>query len=443
MHLCGCTLAVLFGLTAFSFISAELTHANTTYTFESSLNRLLPRKGSSGGGRGGGGKGRGGTGGSSGSSSSSKVQTSSTLVRTATVSSSGGGSPLRLGPNTRFPGRWVGGGRRGDIYGSCRFGSGIKGTNGPREEPLTSSVQNANFPFGFWPVWFPHGYSGTSGYEYPSSTLNDTRPGEELVVVDVRPDPASVQVPDEEKNHTYYMFGDKDSVNIMMENLVLPKSQGGCNTINATTTNWTLSAVPMDRFELGHVIQWYRSSSFALAYTGYNNSYAYPPLNYTSPVNTSDPLPAALLTSEYLSCLNKTIGGTLPIMDAEAGKGLSENEIGAIIACSIIGSFVLIIVGLLCRCRWKEARRKRHERKDQFSWYKTHRNTLGNPSSHGASRFSNLWASPSSTYFRHSLSPTLSNISPLLTPASSQYELLGTGAKSLEPDKARQLRLES
>jgi len=431
MHFSGYLSRVLVGLTALLPISAQAINANTKDVLVSSPNRLLPRKGGSGSGRGGGGGGgRGGTGGPRGSSSNPTVKSSSSLVRTAGASSGGGGSPYRLGSNSRFPGRSVGGGSRGGIYGSSRFGSGIYST----DTSMVERVEGTDFTFGFWPIWFPDSYCGSGGYEYPSSRLNDTRPGEELVVVDIQLDPAYGKVSEEGKNHTYYMFGDKASVDIMMDILVLPTDQGGCHTIDANPANWTLSTASKDRFEPGHVLQWYRSSSFALAYTGYNNSYAYQPLNTTTPANMSDPLPSALLTSEYLSCLNKTIGDALPIMDAE--NTLSKGVIAAIATCSVIG-----LIGLITACCWccrkinraEKASKEVHERK--YLSYRLARDREGDGASivlpsYRASTVSKLRSPTASTF---SLSPTLDHVSTPPSPVLGWRASLAV-ANSLEPD---------
>jgi len=67
-----------------------------------------------------------------------------------------------------------------------------------------------------------------------------------------------------------------------------------------------------------------------------NNTYAYSPLNATNPANIGNPSPFAPPTPEYLSCLNKTIGGALLIMDSE--KVLTDEEMHAIIFYSVSGS---------------------------------------------------------------------------------------------------------
>ena len=353
MHFSGYLSGVLFGLPFLLSISAYSIDTSKTDALGSLLNRLLPR-GDDGQER-------------PSRSGNSKTPTSnpppeyvsfSYTPRRASVFSSGGGASETLS-NSRFPGRRAGGYKRREVYGMRRCGLWSRGTDAP------VSMENVGFDFGFWPIWFPDGYCGTSRYEYPSLTLNDTRPGGEMVVVDLQPDSTQIQLSAEETNHTYYMYGDKDSVVLMMNILVLPRDQGGCNTLNNSLVNWTLSTATEDRLDPGHALQWYRSSSFVLAYTGYNNSYAYPPLNTTSAVNMSDPLPSALLTSEYLFCLIKTIGDALPIMDANDAS-LSAGQIariGGVIgglfgALAIAMCYVCYGYGQCCSCCYRSRKRK-------------------------------------------------------------------------------------
>ena len=410
MHLSRYLSGVLYSLSALPFNSAQSVNTNKTDALGSSPNRLLPRGGSS----------------SNSSPRYGGLFSSSSIFRKASISSGGGGPPLRLSSDSRFPGRLAGGGGRGGIYGTSRFGSGSYGTGAP------ICMEDADFVFGFWPIWFPDGYCGTSAYEYPSTKLNDTRPGGEIVVVDLQPNSTDFQISAEEKNHTYYMFGDKDSVVQMMDMLSRPNHQGGCNVLNASPANWTLSTVAKDRFEPGHVLQWYRSNSFALAYTGYNNSHAYPPLNTTSSVNMSDPLPSALLVSEYLSCLNKTIGDDLPIMDAEEKK-LSPTQIAAIAIGSYFGLVSLILV--CCECRTSRLCRsglwRRRERRVTNA-------NIGPTIGHGRSKSDVTLAdlpsyrSSTSSNRRSSLASTLNNtpISPTLGRNPS-----GLPSYSREPDR--------
>jgi hypothetical protein len=144
------------------------------------------------------------------------------------------------------------------------------------------------------------------------------------------------------------MIGDSQSVTTLLS--VLADPQGtytyGCGVeklpIDSFNSSGPLSSV---RFE--NVIQWYRASSFALAYTGYNNTYALPPFNLTAGLgwNDSTPLPAALISSPFLQCINKTVTAALPIIDqADSSSPLQPGAMAGI----IIGFVAAIILSCLC-----------------------------------------------------------------------------------------------
>jgi hypothetical protein len=142
------------------------------------------------------------------------------------------------------------------------------------------------------------------------------------------------------------MIGDLQLVTALLS--VLADSQGtytyGCGVekLNVDPFNSSSPLTPV-RFE--NFIEWYRSSSFALAYTGYNNTYALPPLNQTAGLGWHDStlLPVALISSPFLQCINETIIASLPILD-QANSPLSTGELAGI----IIGFAVAIILSCLC-----------------------------------------------------------------------------------------------
>jgi len=115
---------------------------------------------------------------------------------------------------------------------------------------------------------------------------------------------------------SYYIVGDADSVSAVMEALV-----SGCSVVNATAT------VVDDNNPTVHVeqaVQYYRSSSFMLALSSYNDT-ANSPSNAPADNNTAappagvdTPLPSGTDTT-FLNCLNTTIGDAVPIMDAAPG----------------------------------------------------------------------------------------------------------------------------
>jgi hypothetical protein len=304
----------------------------------------------SGGGRGGGGGGggrgfstssgasRGGSGDTGYSSISySRVTTSG---RNANYFGGGGGKPFAISDSTIFNGRLMGGGSRGQVMGTRRYGSGYPYSSGSTGSRGTAGQP---FPFGFWPLfWVGHGHSDEYG---ANQTLAALRPGGEQVIVELTPNAAAYTwntTTVDGFNETYWMIGDRESATALLS--VLMDVPGlypfGCGILNAAITPFDPSndSTPVD-FE--NVIQWYRASSFALAFQGYNNTYSFPPLNETSEDmgwDYSTPLPEQLVESPFLQCINSTISAALPILD-KGKPALSPEAIAGIVIGSIVGFF--------------------------------------------------------------------------------------------------------
>lgn len=336
-----------------------------------SLPRGLSLKGGGGGGgRGGGGGGRSSSSGgtrSSGSSSSSSgtyvptgpagrggsgntgrpaIVSSTAANRAANYFSPGGGQRVILPSTSVFKGREMGGGARADVAGTRGYGSGYPYYQG---DIRRTGVIGQPFPFGFWPVyWGGHGHS----HEYGgNATVEAERPGGEQVIILLAPtvnDTTWSSTPIGQGNESLWMIGDRESVTALLSLLVDPSSSYtyGCGVKTGTPIpfNGTSTQSPV-RFE--NVVQWYRSSSFALAYQRYNNSYALSPLNETTRLDWSEstPLPSTFESSSFLQCVNKTITAALPILDAEQEThALSPGEIAGIVIGSIAAALLLIVL---------------------------------------------------------------------------------------------------
>ncbi|CAE7224450.1 unnamed protein product [Rhizoctonia solani] len=280
---------------------------------------FVPRAGG-GGGRGGGGGGGGGRGGSGGSGGGSGGGSRGGVTfagangnRGASSYGAGGGRPTTIASGA-FAGRSMGGGTRSQVYGNSRYGSGYPYGGG-------SSVAGRGFPFGYWPVFVPIGAgAGYYGYREYGPANNDSRPGGPMQQALVRYSewPSDGGGTNTTNNATapYYIVGDADSVSAVMEALVAQ-----CSVVNATGT-------PVDEnnstVHVEQAVQYYRSSSFMLALTSYNNSANLPSNAPTD--NNTEALPPSSDTSlptgtntTFLACLNDTIGASVPIMDAAPG----------------------------------------------------------------------------------------------------------------------------
>jgi hypothetical protein len=169
------------------------------------------------------------------------------------------------------------------------------------------------------------------------------------------------------------MIGDYESVTAMITVLADPANNTGtpygCSvknlgpySLNTASDNGTLPV----KFQ--NVIQWYRSSSFALAYAGYNNSYAVAPLNETGTLGWNDtaPLPTQQVNSAFLRCINNTITAALPILDAEDNKKkLSPGAIAGIVIGSVVGAFALIGLAAFLWLRYIQKKYGKKDKKDK------------------------------------------------------------------------------
>ncbi|CAE7201433.1 unnamed protein product [Rhizoctonia solani] len=264
---------------------------------------LYPRKGGGGGGRGGGGRGVKGSSGSRGGRSISGLngkQTSS--------GSRGGGTVTTIPSGSRFSGRQAGGGSRDGVYGGSYYGSGY-----PYGSYGSSWVGGRPFPFYYWPVYIgPHEYYGSSEYGPANST---ERPGGPMYTISVYSTDAKYNTSD-----VYRILGDKDSVAT-----VLAALQSNCTVAGGTMFDYdpTSSDLAHSLPRIESVIQWYRSSSFALSLDGYNNSAS--AVTAAALSNNTQQLIAALppstplpsnLNRAFLDCVNYTTANSLPLVDA-------------------------------------------------------------------------------------------------------------------------------
>jgi hypothetical protein len=242
----------------------------------------------------------------------------------------------------------MGGGTRGEVQGTRAFGSGYPYSVG---EVSHTGVAGQPFPFGFWPIyWIGHGHSDEYG---ANTTVAAQRPGGNQVIVQIAPNVTSSTWNTtliNGVNETYWMIGDDESVVTLLSILVDKNATDlyGCGVQNLTIQPFN-SSDPLNPVRFENVIQWYRASSFALAFTGYNNIYALPPLNETADLGWDDstPLPDALQYSPFLQCINGTISAALPILDRE-GPALSKGQIAGIAVGSVFGALFLCCCSCCC-----------------------------------------------------------------------------------------------
>jgi hypothetical protein len=216
--------------------------------------------------------------------------------------SAGGGSGATISNDSSHPFAWraIGNGTRADIRGTRAFGSGY-----PYGATNYSTIAGRPFPFGSWPLYWPNNLMGSDEY---GPELDLIRPGGQLVVTPVTSDISYWNL-----TETYYTIGDRDSSVAMMNSLVtwcdaLPAWPALFNPSANTTSSTTTPNI-----QVQNVIQYYRASSFALAYTNYTNAFA---LNATAEGTESTSLPDIVLASSFRICIDGVIANALPILDA-------------------------------------------------------------------------------------------------------------------------------
>lgn len=247
----------------------------------------------------------------------------------------------------------MGGGTRAQVVGTPRFASGYPYYV---NNPQTRGVYFNPFPFGFWPIyWYGHGYSEEYGY---NRSVADQRPGGNLSMVNLAPASGSSWNTSAVNgiNETYWMVGDLDTVTTLLSLLVDPQGGTtdpyGCSVQNSTIEPFN-STDPSLPFHFANVLQWYRSSSYALAYTGYNNTYAFAPLNESTTLDQASPYPQEQLYSPFLQCINNTLITAIAILDGNP-PGLSGGAIAGIVIGSVAGAVIIGICAWFLYRKWRK-----------------------------------------------------------------------------------------
>ncbi|KDQ50248.1 hypothetical protein JAAARDRAFT_211840 [Jaapia argillacea MUCL 33604] len=297
------------------------------------ISSLHPRKG-------GGSKGKGSTSGSKGGSTPTRKGGSSTRLgfssgvsgKTMSSYSPGGGKPFKLGSSSPFSGRLAGGGTRAQVFGNSRYGSGYPyGGSG-------TYIDYRPLPYVFYPVPIYPDYYGSDTYAH----FNDTqRPGGNVSVVILQGNnfPHTPEI--------YRVVGDRFSVSAVLDAVVID-----CSVQNTTLISFDLTANSYPEPE--QIIQWYRASTFGLSLDSYNNSASLPSnmpsSNNTAPLPLSadTPLPNGL-NMTFLSCLNMTIGASIPLVDPPRSYQYRRGILIGIILAAIVG--FLFFVGVFIHHR--------------------------------------------------------------------------------------------
>jgi hypothetical protein len=245
---------------------------------------------------------------------------------------SGGGGPiLNISDDSSHPfaGRSFGGATRDRLRGTRAFGSGY-----PYGNISSTTISGRPFPFGVWPLWWGQNFMGSDEY---GPQLDTVRPGGLLVVQPVTStDPTWNNITSEE---TYHIVADRDTNLAIMTSIVT-----WCHATPLWATIFDPETSPI---KPENVIQYYRASSFALAFKGYNNTFARQ-VNTEAPITDSTPLPDFVEYSPFRNCVDGVIMDALPIVDSQpADDGGLGTTLG--IVFGIFGIPILCFFWCICR----------------------------------------------------------------------------------------------
>jgi hypothetical protein len=196
-----------------------------------------------------------------------------------------------------------------------------------------STIAGRPFPYGVWPIYWGNNITGSDEY---GLGLDPIRPGGPLVIQ---------AIVNSKSNETYYHITDRDTALAMMTSFV---------TWCHVTPAWPTIYEPgnsTNTIGIENVIQYYRASSYALAFAGYNNSRA---LNSSTEASDadSDPLPDSVTNSTFRQCIDGVIANALPIIDGPSKHSYLGLILGLVLG--IFGGPALLILWRVLALIWHE-----------------------------------------------------------------------------------------
>ncbi|KAG8820423.1 hypothetical protein FRC19_008877 [Serendipita sp. 401] len=219
----------------------------------------------------------------------------------------GGGKFAKIPKDSQHPfeNRTFGAAKRSEIRGTAAFGSGY-----PYGVTNQTTLSGRPFPFGVWPLYWGHNHMGADEY---GPQLDAVRPGGFVAQVPLRTTTEHFEVADDE---VYYAIGDRESLLLLMISYV---------TWCHVTPAWPSRFEPTSEnstVKLENVIQYFRASSFALATSVYNNTFA----SISNSVESS-PLPQYVQFSAFRHCIENVTINALAIANDPDKMGPLETFI--------------------------------------------------------------------------------------------------------------------
>ncbi|VDB88223.1 unnamed protein product [Peniophora sp. CBMAI 1063] len=263
--------------------------------------------------------------------------------KVAVTFSSGGGKASKVSGG-KFKGRVLGGGSRQDIFGASVYGSGYPGWSA-----RSIGVAGQPFPYFFYPiVWttstsaaLPPYLDATAEYGLPTDT---SRPGGALVQATLHSNTTG---------DVFHFIADNSTAQA-----VLPILRANCGVDANASSSSPFAYTGANAADPSPVdaIQYFRASSAVLILEGYNNT--------ATLLNTPDVAAFPSIPTDtdaaLLSCLNTTIGASMPLVDAPLKFHWGSLGIFLLILAGCAG-LALVVTVACCFCCSAYRRRLRRQ----------------------------------------------------------------------------------
>ncbi|KIM29303.1 hypothetical protein M408DRAFT_23078 [Serendipita vermifera MAFF 305830] len=213
----------------------------------------------------------------------------------------------------------------------------------------STTIAGRPFPYGLWPLYWGNNITGSDEY---GPALDGVRPGGQLVTVPLKTEDGTYNITEGEM---YHIIGDRDSAIFMMISLVT-----SCHI----TPAWPIRFDPTasnSTVKMENVIQYYRASSFALAFLGYNNSFARGSTNTESTENT--PIPDTIRYSKFHKCLDDVIVDALTIMNGGPVPGGTMA-----IVLGVLGALIPVVLVAMIAMRLSTIRQRKAIRTEALNY---------------------------------------------------------------------------
>ncbi|KZV67565.1 hypothetical protein PENSPDRAFT_48543 [Peniophora sp. CONT] len=260
------------------------------------------------------------------------------------VTFGGGGGKASRVSSGKFKGRVLGGGSRANIHGTSVYGSGY-----PSRSSESVGVAGQPFPYFFHPiVWamptsttYPSYLNATAEYGLPSDT---SRPGGALMQATLHSNSTG---------SVFHFIADNSTTQAVLPIL---RANCGLNIDASSVVPFAYTGTNASDPSPVDAVQYFRASSAVLTLEGYNNTAA-----ISSTPNLSAFLPLPTDTDTTLSCLNTTIGASIPLVDAPPKFHWGSLGIFLLVLAGCVGLALIVVLACCCFCASHRRKRRRQD----------------------------------------------------------------------------------